>query len=206
MSTTMDNVAKIIKEAKLSVYEGIGVIQDLGIIEKCEKVSSVDILNGYKKIKELMETKDINDMDLFQVEFTNIVNELFTEFNIEHGYKNIKPIMEFAGSDKGANVERGESESDPEFLKRKREADKSQGQKEKDFSDEHAGQKKNESEPLAKALRSKGLSQNELADKLNMNKSTISRLKSGERMPSFDTLQKLADTFGSVENIFPALK
>jgi transcriptional regulator with XRE-family HTH domain len=66
--------------------------------------------------------------------------------------------------------------------------------------------KKGETKPMAKALRAKGMSQQELADKLNVHKSTISRLKTGKRNPSFEMMSELGDALGSVENLFPELK
>nr|DAL87881.1 MAG TPA: repressor protein [Caudoviricetes sp.] len=47
-----------------------------------------------------------------------------------------------------------------------------------------------------KSLReSKDLSQQELADRLKINRSTYARYELGQTQPDFDTLQKLADYF-----------
>jgi DNA-binding Xre family transcriptional regulator len=203
MGPKLTKIVNIIKESQLTFEERLGVVQDLGIIDKNEKIDPVDTLNGYKKIHEFLEAK--KTPDIIEVDFNNIVHDLFVEFNTRHGYKNIKPIVEFTEKEKGATVERGEGESDPEFLLRKHKAEKDQQGKEDDFAKMNDGKKKGESKPLARALRSKGLSQNELADKLDMNKSTVSRLKTGKRKPSFDTLKQLSNVLGNVDNLFPEL-
>lgn len=205
MGTKLNKIVNIIVESNLTISERIGIIQDLGIVKQHVKVDPIDTLNGYKKVKDLLESKI---MDLFEIDFHNIVEDLFTEYNTEHGYKTIKPvILEIASpEEKGKRVVQGEGETEPEFQKRKGEAEKEQAQKEKDIDDANIGKKKGENKPLARALRSKGLSQNELAKKLDVNKSTISRLKLGDRDPSFELMTDLTRILGSADSLFPELR
>lgn len=51
------------------------------------------------------------------------------------------------------------------------------------------------SEELKKMRESKGLTQNELAKKLNLSRSTIGMYEKGERNPNFETLELIADFF-----------
>lgn len=51
------------------------------------------------------------------------------------------------------------------------------------------------SEKLKKMRESKGLTQNELAKKLNLSRSAIGMYEKGERNPNFETLELIADFF-----------
>lgn len=51
------------------------------------------------------------------------------------------------------------------------------------------------SEELKKMRESKGLTQNELAKKLNLSRSAIGMYEKGERNPNFETLELIADFF-----------
>jgi ribosome-binding protein aMBF1 (putative translation factor) len=71
------------------------------------------------------------------------------------------------------------------------------------------GYRKNEAKPIAKAMRSAGKSQAEIAKELEVHPSTVSRYKSDEpgikRRPSFKTMVRLSKTLGSVSKVFPEL-
>lgn len=57
-----------------------------------------------------------------------------------------------------------------------------------------------------KAITASGLTQSELADKIDVDKSTISRYKHDVRKPSYDSLAELIDTLGyQAEDLFPEL-
>lgn len=64
------------------------------------------------------------------------------------------------------------------------------------FEKENEKKRKKEHAPLAKAIKSKGYSQDEAADILDVDKSTISRIKTGTRKPSFDLMRKMSIKFG----------
>lgn len=70
--------------------------------------------------------------------------------------------------------------------------------------------KKGEESNIAKAIRRKGKSQEEVADIVGVHKSTISRLKqyknkSKGRKPSYDLLKKLTRLLGQPTSLFPDL-
>ena len=103
------------------------------------------------------------------------------------------------------------SEDGTELTKRPKEGEKndsSESHKEFEGSEDSRNnpfQKKGETRPLAKGLRAKGMTQDELADAADVDKSTISRIKLGVRKPSFDLMKKLSDVFGDVQSLFPEL-
>ncbi len=73
-----------------------------------------------------------------------------------------------------------------------------------------SGNRKNETAPISKAYKSSGKSQEEIADIVGVDPSTISRYKSKEkdieRKPSFDTLKRLTAAVGTkVSSLFPEL-
>jgi DNA-binding XRE family transcriptional regulator len=76
-------------------------------------------------------------------------------------------------------------------------------------TEEPVGSRKNEAKPIAKAIKSAGKSQAEVAKALDVHPSTVSRYKSDEpgikRRPSFNTMVRLSRTLGSVSKIFPEL-
>jgi ribosome-binding protein aMBF1 (putative translation factor) len=82
--------------------------------------------------------------------------------------------------------------------------------KDKDKKGSGLGTKKNEQSPAAKAYKATGLSQDEIADKAGVDKSTISRYKSKDpdiqRTPSVKTLKSLANKANvSVKQMLPDL-
>ena len=91
---------------------------------------------------------------------------------------------------------------------KKNPADTANGAKEfkgSEDSKDNPFQKKGETRPLAKSLRAKGMTQDELAQAADVDKSTISRIKLGVRKPSFELIKKLSDVFGNVQSLFPEL-
>ena len=72
---------------------------------------------------------------------------------------------------------------------------------------EDIGVFKHEQSRFAKALRSAGKQQDEIATQADIHPSSISRYKSGVRVPSHDTLAKLVDVLGvQPEDMFPELQ
>lgn len=72
------------------------------------------------------------------------------------------------------------------------------------------GNRKNEGTPIAKAYKSSNLPQQQIAKKVGVHPSTISRYKSKKegtmRRPSFNTLKKLASVVGArATAMFPEL-
>ncbi|MBD3407298.1 MAG: helix-turn-helix domain-containing protein [Candidatus Lokiarchaeota archaeon] len=80
----------------------------------------------------------------------------------------------------------------------------------KDKIDGHSIQDEPAETPLERGLKSTGLTQEKIADRVGVHSSSISRYKkhsgTGKRRPSFKTLKKLASTTGkSPEQLFPEL-
>jgi DNA-binding XRE family transcriptional regulator len=105
------------------------------------------------------------------------------------------------------NEEYGADEVQDANAEKEREKEKAEqtAKNQEEFADQNAARAKNQNAPLAKALRAQGVSQDEAADLLDVDKSTISRIKNGDRKPSFDLLKKISKKFGSVDNLFPEL-
>ncbi len=71
---------------------------------------------------------------------------------------------------------------------------------------ERPGVEKYRQSPIAKAVRGKGTSQEKVADKADVDPSTISRYKSKVRQPSFRSLQKVSKALGTKpETLWPEL-
>ncbi len=159
-----------------------------------------DAVTYYQTIEEFnVAMNESKNLPTHVVKFNNYVATSVKVLREELAEKLMKPIFE-------AELEKGESESDSDFKKRAVEQDKIQSKNVDEFEKAQEKMKKGESKPLAKALRSKGMSQQELADQLDVHKSTISRIKTGKRNPSFEMMTELGDALGSVENLFPELK
>lgn len=61
----------------------------------------------------------------------------------------------------------------------------------------------NYGERLKRLREDKKLSQQQLADRLNINRSTYARYELGQTQPDYETLQRLADFYGvSVDYLF----
>ena len=207
MNTVIEHIVNTIKAGKLTFEERLAVVQDVGIIKKYYKSDKMDLLTGLSKIT-VTESKDAKP---HVVKFNSYVTESIKSLREELAERLMKPIFEYAeGGTPGANelgeLQKGEGESDLDFKKRGEEQDKIQSKNKDAFQQAQDKMKKGETKPMAKALRAKGMSQQELADKLDVHKSTISRLKTGKRNPSFEMMSELGDALGSVENLFPELK
>ena len=203
MGQKMDFIAKTLNNAKLNNAEKLGVLQFFKIIDdSILPIKNNIIYEGLKKINKMFES---NKFKGFEKEFIEVVNESYLELRKILGSEVINKISINEEDEKGTKVEKGENESESDFQKRKKETEAEQSKKEEEFAAKSAGKKKGEQKPLAKSLRAKGMSQNDLADTLNVDKSTISRLKTGVRKPSYELMTQLADQFGSITNIFPEL-
>jgi DNA-binding XRE family transcriptional regulator len=197
----IESIVNTIKSSNLTLEERLAVVQDVKIIKQYYKYDKMDLLNGLNKINEtISKEKDCN------VKFVSYVKESIKNLREELAEKLMKPIFEAEGADKEGNLQKGEGESDLDFKKRQEKQEKVQTKNVDEFEKAQEKMKKGETKPLAKALRAKGMSQQELADKLDVHKSTISRLKTGKRNPSFEMMAELGETLGSVENLFPELK
>lgn len=138
--------------------------------------------SGIKKLLGVINV--LEEAEPFDYELSAMVfmesNRIFNEENV-------------AADERTAEKER-EEEREAESEKNKEE-----------FADQNIAKAKNQNAPLAKALRAQGVSQDEAADILDVDKSTISRIKSGSRKPSFDLLKKMNGKFGSIDSLFPEL-
>lgn len=71
---------------------------------------------------------------------------------------------------------------------------------------ERPGVEKYLTSPISKAVKSKGTSQEVVADKADVDPSTISRYKSKVRQPSFDSLKKVSKALGTqASTLWPEL-
>lgn len=135
-----------------------------------------DMLKTYRELKYVCEQWDMENIDDFMLDIYEFV---------ENRYMSVRSKL-------GANAMRmvsaiSEADDDKKEQSRKN--------KEK-FEKEGEKRKKSEQAPIAKAARSKGESQNDMADGVDVDKSTISRWKTGNRHPSFDSLKRLSDRYG----------
>lgn len=69
------------------------------------------------------------------------------------------------------------------------------------------GKVKKSGSAFERTIKATGLDQSELADKVGVDKSTISRYKHGDRVPSYDSLADLVDATGfQASDMFPELQ
>lgn len=204
MNPVIEHIVKAIKASNLTFEERLAVVQDTKLISKHYNSDKMDLLTGLTKIQETI-AKENNDAS-FKVKFSAYVNGSVKSLREDLAPRLMKPIFEDDKSSVVDNMEKNENESDADFKNRVKDQEEVQGKNKDEFEKAQNKLKKGESKPLAKALRSKGMSQQELADHLDVHKSTISRIKTGKRNPSFELMSELGDTFGSVENLFPELK
>lgn len=203
INPVVEHIVKVIKAGNLTMEERFAVIQDLNLIKKHFSCDKMDLLTGLSKI--VISESSIT----YIVKFNNYVKESIKCLREDLASRLMKPIFEAEDDikkDISDNMEKGENESDADFKARMKDQEKIQGQNKDEFEKAQEKLKKGETKPLAKALRAKGMNQQELADRLDVHKSTISRIKTGQRKPSYDLMANLSDTFGSVENLFPELR
>lgn len=136
-----------------------------------------DMLKAYSKLKDICESWDLELFDEFKSDLYEFVDD------------RLKHVSESLGHNAIMLVKAITEEDDEE------ESEKSKKNKEK-FEKEAEKRKKGEQSPIAKAARSKGETQDEMADEIDVHKSTISRYKTGTRKPSFDTMKKLSKHYG----------
>lgn len=191
MSQNLEFLRKVLVE-NLSPIERIAVLQDMGIINGVLEIHPGELKDAYQILQSNIAI-DENSGD-FECQFFDSLSDSIKYINATYGPQLINEKL----------IKR-EGESEAEFEKRKKESEQKQAGKEKEFVKQHAGVKKAEQAPLAKSLRSKGISQQDLADRLGVSKTTVSRWKTGIRNPNFENLEDLATMFGSVDSIFPEL-
>lgn len=136
-----------------------------------------DILKTYRALKDICESWDIEDFDDFATSIYEFVDNKYKTVRSKLGSNAMQMVRAIA-----------EAEDDDD-------SDQSKKNKEK-FDKEAEKRKKGENSPIAKAARSKGDNQNDMADEVGVHKSTISRIKTGKRDPSFGLLKKIKATYG----------
>jgi DNA-binding transcriptional regulator YiaG len=196
MQPDFDFLKKILVE-NLTPIGRLAVLQDLGFVDVADIHPKV-LKESYQILQDAITITE--NSSEFECEFFDSIPESIRQINATYGPILIEKMV------------KKEGESEEEFKKRKKESDEEQKGKKENFGSKFAGNKKSEQAPLAKALRSKGMSQQDLADRLNVSKTTVSRWKQGGdapnergRNPSYKNLEDLAAMFGSVDSIFPAL-
>lgn len=159
----------------------IMILGDLADLPEIEQMfTKSEMINGYRKLVHLTE----NNQEGVGEFFSNFVYDRYRSLRSELGHEamvNLNPIME-----------KEEESRDTEETKRKKMAKDAE---EKGKADVQM-KKKAEKAPLAQAIRSKGEDQSDAADKLDVDKSTISRIKTGTRKPSFDLMKKMSRNYG----------
>ena len=129
-----------------------------------------------------------------------IVSKLALKVNEE--YIRLIPLMEDHDFGMSTINENEDHKKDEKNGKKPEGAKELEGSKD---SKDNPFQEKGQTRPLAKGLRAKGMSQDELAAAAGVDKSTISRIKLGVRKPSFELMKTLSDVFGDVQSLFPEL-
>lgn len=166
------SMIKVLSE--LSKNDRLIILSELADIKTNFK--KIDVLNAFRNLRSVFnENMDDNQKKLFS----------FCEEKI----LNLRNVL-------GIEAMRTVSEADDK-KEQDKDQEKIQAKNAEEFRKESEKRKKAEQEPLAKAIRSKGENQNDAAEKLDVDKSTISRIKTGERNPSFELLQKLKKAYGS---------
>lgn len=143
-----------------------------------------DMLKTYKELKSVCESWNEEDIDDFRSNISEFVIERYLAARSEIGYAAMGKVMPIFETDGDSNSNDHNSTEDG----------KSEGQKK--FEKEAGKNKKSEQSPIAKATRSKGQNQDDMASATHVDKSTISRWKTGKRKPSFDNLKKLKSQYG----------
>jgi transcriptional regulator with GAF, ATPase, and Fis domain len=174
-----------------------------------------------ERFSKILENFDFNDSLMFMLDIANIDNDLFNKKEKLLGYKKLSNLKEdnddfsnmlsnFAysryrelrsevgsGALMSFNTTIYEEDEDEKSRDAKEIENKKKSEEdEKEFTKENEKKKKAEQNPLSKALRTKGHDQDEAAEKLDVDKSTISRIKTGTREPSFELMKKMSDIYG----------
>jgi len=171
---------------------------DSRIIVMCElanikhKYNNVEKLNAFRKVRRIFETMDFDKI-------TKPQRQLFTicEDNIINLRNKLGPDALISISEADTANTSGRREEEQQDKQKEDDQEKIQADNQEEFRKESEKRKKSEQAPLAKAIRSKGENQDAAADKLDVDKSTISRIKTGERKPSFELMQKLKNSYGA---------
>lgn len=134
-----------------------------------------DMLKAYKELSAICESWEAEEIDDFKSNLYDFIQEQYIKIRSEIGHKAMETVCPIA-----------EAEDDDETSKKNKE----------EFEKGAEKQKKKEQSPIAKAVRSKGQDQDDMAKSIGVNKSTVSRYKTGKRKPSFDVLKKIKNQYG----------
>lgn len=178
-SYELDVLNAVMNESKLSNPEKRSIVKAFVIGN--DDIVVEDYNSAIKKMTATV--KLVEEVESFDYELNSVI---FMENN--------RIIREDEESEKRTAEKEREQEREEESEKNKEE-----------FAADNIAKAKNQNAPLAKALRAQGMSQDEAADALDVDKSTISRIKSGVRKPSYELLKKMSGKFGSIDNLFPEL-
>ena len=159
------------------------------IIVLCD-IADIDTRNAYSNLDRLSTFRKL-------VKITEGVDDEFGKTISDFSYDRYRQLRKSIGSDAMRSVRViGEDEEEKSRDTKEREEKKRKEENEEETELKNKEGKKKEQAPLAKALRSKGEDQEEAANKLDVDPSTISRIKTGVRRPSFELMQKMAKTYG----------
>lgn len=154
-----------------NIDDKVIILSDLANISHSYK--SGEIFETYRKLRNVCESWELEEIDDFRSQIHEFVDEQYKNVRNKLGANAIMMVRAIA-----EDSEDDEKNNKKEFEK---------GAKKK-----HKG----DNSPIAKAARSKGENQNDMANSIDVDKSTISRIKTGTRRPGFDTLKKLAQKYG----------
>lgn len=164
----MGFIVEMLNRSGLSTMGKLAVMADLGNIK--HNFSDRELFESFRLLH--LANESYEETDDFGKDVFSFVANRYKDLRVQLGHKVMRDIV----------YEATESEEEKA--------------KEKELEKEGEKKKKKEQAPLAKAMRSKGFSQNQTADALDVDKSTISRIKTGVRKPSFDLMQKISSRFG----------
>jgi DNA-binding XRE family transcriptional regulator len=137
-------------------------------------------LSAYRGLKSVCESWDFDDISQFKRDIFTFCEENLFNLRFELG-ADAMLVVEDDAKDK-----QKEKDKEEKARKNKEEFDKKREQ-----------QKKSEQSPLKKAIVSKGEDQDDAAEVLDVDKSTISRIKTGTRKPSFDLMKQMKKHYGA---------
>jgi len=134
-----------------------------------------DMLKTYRDLRDICESWELEEFNDFKTNLYEFIDNKYRRVRDDLGHSAMQIIQAIT-----------EEEDEDEQSKKNKEK----------FEKEADKRKKGEQSPIAKAARSKGETQDDMADEIDVHKSTISRYKTGSRKPSFDTMKKLAKHYG----------